>query len=116
LRELAACLSSTEAPKEAWGIVQIQPLGDKTPIILINDTMIYQSSILGRKIGTDRRVLGIQLFDPMNPRPLPRRSSLEEIVAEYVRLIREAQPRGPYILFGLCVGGVIAYEAAHQLR
>ena len=33
-----------------------------------------------------------------------------------MRLIREAQPRGPYILFGLCVGGVIAYEAAQQLR
>lgn len=33
-----------------------------------------------------------------------------------MRLIREAQPHGPYILFGLCVAGVIAYEAAQQLR
>jgi thioesterase domain-containing protein len=41
---------------------------------------------------------------------------LEEIATDYVRLIREAQPRGPYILFGLCVAGIIAYEAARQLR
>jgi thioesterase domain-containing protein len=41
---------------------------------------------------------------------------MNEIAADYVRLIREAQPHGPYILFGLCVAGVIAYEAAQQLR
>ena len=41
---------------------------------------------------------------------------MNEIAADYVRLIREARPHGPYILFGLCVAGVIAYEAAQQLR
>ena len=35
---------------------------------------------------------------------------------DYLHLIRAAQPHGPYILFGLCVSGLIAYEAAQQLR
>jgi thioesterase domain-containing protein len=48
-------------------------------------------------------------------RPLPSRS-LEAITTDYVHLIREAQPHGPYILIGLCVAGLIAYEAARQLR
>ena len=94
-------------------IVEIQPLGDKTPIIAINNTMSYYN--LARRIGTDRPFLGVQLFDPSNPRELPRRD-MEEIAADYVGLIREARPHGPYILFGLCVAGVIAYEAAQQLR
>lgn len=113
VRAFAARVSRIEAPPEAWSIVQIQQRGDKTPIIAINNTMIYYN--LARRIGTDRPFLGVQLFDPSNPRSLPRRD-MNEIAADYVRLIRQARPHGPYILFGLCVAGVIAYEAAQQLR
>ena len=59
--------------------------------------------------------MACKLFDPDNPRQLPSRG-LDEIVTDYVRLIREVHPHGPYILAGLCVAGIIAYEAAHQLR
>ena len=111
--EFAARVSKAETPFEPWTIVQIQPRGEKTPIIAINDTMRYYK--LAQRIGTDRRFLGVQLFDPSNPCPLPNRN-LEEIASDYVRLIRKAQPHGPYILFGLCVSGLIAYEAARQLR
>jgi thioesterase domain-containing protein/acyl carrier protein len=113
VRELAARVAATETVLEPWNIVQIQPLGEKTPIIAINNTMIYYN--LARIIGTDRRFLGVQLYDPSNPGQLPSRG-LEDIASDYVRLIREAQPRGPYILLGLCVAGVLAYEAARQLR
>jgi thioesterase domain-containing protein len=46
---------------------------------------------------------------------LPYRS-LEQVAADYVHLIRAARPHGPYILMGLCIAGLIAYEAARQLR
>ena len=44
------------------------------------------------------------------------RKSFEEIAADYLALIREVQPVGPYRLFGLCVHGVLAYEIAQQMR
>jgi thioesterase domain-containing protein/acyl carrier protein len=113
VREFAAHVSRIETPLDPWRVVQIQPLGDKTPIVAIENTMSYYS--LARKIGTDRPFLGVQLYDPRVPRSLPPRD-MNEIAADYVRLIREARPHGPYILFGLCVAGVIAYEAAQQLR
>ncbi|MGI8568338.1 MAG: condensation domain-containing protein [Methylocella sp.] len=113
VQEFTAHVSTIETPPEPWSIVPIQPLGDKTPIIAINNTMIYYN--LARRIGTDRPFLGVQLFDPSNPRSLPRRN-MNEIAADYVRLVREARSHGPYILFGLCVAGVIAYEVAQQLR
>jgi thioesterase domain-containing protein/aryl carrier-like protein len=113
LRAFAIRVSESDRPPESWKIVQIQPLGRKTPIIAINNTMMYYD--LAQRIGTDRRFLAVQLFDPSNPKPLPSRS-LEEITTDYVHLIREAQPHGPYILMGLCVAGLIAYEAARQLR
>ncbi|MGH6839388.1 MAG: condensation domain-containing protein [Methylocella sp.] len=113
VREFTAHVSRIETPPEPWRIVKIQPLGDKTPIIAINNTMIYYN--LARRIGTDRPFLGVLQFDPNNPRSLACRD-MEEIVADYVRLIREARPHGPYILMGFCVAGVIAFVAAQQLR
>src|SRR5580704_15333032 len=34
----------------------------------------------------------------------------------YLKEMRSKQPRGPYMLGGLCAGGVIAYEMALQLK
>ncbi len=113
VREFAAHVSRIETPVDPWSVVRIQSLGDKTPIIAIENTMSYYT--LARRIGTDRPFFGIRLFDPSIPRSLPSRN-MNEIAADYVRLIREARPHGPYILLGLCVAGVIAYEAARQLR
>jgi amino acid adenylation domain-containing protein len=113
LRQFARRLSESEQPLEPWKLIQLQPLGEKTPIIAINNGMLYYK--LSQKIGRDRGFLAVQLFDPFNPRPLPSRS-LEQITADYVHLIRAAQPHGPYILMGLCAAGLIAYEAARQLR
>ncbi|WP_051952640.1 condensation domain-containing protein [Methylocapsa aurea] len=112
LREFAACLAGSEAPPGPSTVVQIQPKGDKTPILAINNTVLYYN--LARRIGTDRPFLGIPLIEPDGPLPETPRS-LSEIAADYVRVIREAQAHGPYVLFGLCVAGAIAYEAAQQL-
>jgi thioesterase domain-containing protein len=41
---------------------------------------------------------------------------MEQIAAEYVRLIFSINPKGPYVLVGHCAFGLIAFEAARQLR
>ncbi len=113
LRQLARRVSKAEKQSEPWKFIELQPLGERTPIIAINNGMLYYK--LSQTIGTDRRFLAVQLFDPINPKPLPCRS-LEQVAADYVNLIRAARPHGPYILMGLCIAGLIAYEAARQLR
>ena len=113
LRQFARHLSGSAEPPEPWKLIRLQPRGEKTPIIAINNGMLYYR--LSQKIGPERQFLAVQLFDPFNPKPLPSRS-LEQIASDYVQLIRAAQPRGPYILMGLCTAGLIAYEAARQLR
>lgn len=79
-------------------------------------------------------LLGIQLFDdlaealggdyttfaihvPIRYTPgIDAFPTVREIAEKYVRAIRERQPRGPYYLFGLCHGGIVAFEAAAQLE
>jgi thioesterase domain-containing protein len=42
--------------------------------------------------------------------------SVEAMAAEFREEIRRVQPRGPYFISGGCVGGVVAFELAQQLR
>ena len=111
--EFAAHLISKLPNIADWQISQIQRYGSKTPIVAINNTAVYHN--LAKNLGRDRPMFGIQIFDPDAPRELEARS-MEAIAADYVRLIRQLRPHGPYILMGLCVAGTIAYEAARQLR
>jgi thioesterase domain-containing protein/acyl carrier protein len=43
-------------------------------------------------------------------------SNVEEMAADYIREIRELQPEGPYFIAAECIGGIVAYEIARQLR
>lgn len=113
VRELTALLACGPGAVWPWNIVRIQSKGSRTPVIAINNTALYYN--LSKELGEDRPFIGIQLFDPEAPRTLDPRS-IEDITADYVRLIRQARPHGPYILLGLCHAAVIAYEAAQQLR
>lgn len=50
----------------------------------------------------------------MNGSPL-KESSIAELAATYVRRIQALYPDGPYVLYGVSLGGVIALEIARQL-
>jgi myxalamid-type polyketide synthase MxaB len=41
--------------------------------------------------------------------------SMEAMVGDYLRAIRQLEPAGPYHLVGWSTGGIYAYEIAHQL-
>jgi thioesterase domain-containing protein len=42
-------------------------------------------------------------------------NSLEAMAVEYVEAIRSVQPKGPFVIGGWSLGGLIAYEMARQL-
>ena len=44
------------------------------------------------------------------------RHSIKNIASNYVRILKDYQPEGPYILGGWCYGGIVAHEMACQLR
>lgn len=43
-------------------------------------------------------------------------ASIEDMAAFYLEELRRKQPHGPYLLGGMCAGGVIAHEMAVQLE
>jgi aspartate racemase len=73
---------------------------------------------LASRLGPDRPVYGVRAETRSDGRgrPFDRSHSIEQLAARYIAEIKTAQPKGPYSLGGACVGGVIAFEMARQLR
>ena len=81
-------------------------------IFAINNTGIFLT--LSQRLNEGLSIAALQLFDPSTERDnLP--VTIKETAGQYVRLIREIQPRGPYALVGWCNGGTLAFETARQL-
>jgi amino acid adenylation domain-containing protein len=62
----------------------------------------------------DRAIYALQY--PGFARQRPQTGSIETIEETYLSEIQKIQPNGPYYLGGYCIGGLIAYEIAQQLR
>jgi thioesterase domain-containing protein len=67
---------------------------------------------LGRLLEGDHALHTFQLDDTLGPEGM----SVDAVTAMLVRQLRAAQPRGPYVLGGICFGGGIALEMARTLE
>ncbi|HVE83427.1 MAG TPA: thioesterase domain-containing protein, partial [Myxococcales bacterium] len=85
------------------------------PLFMLSGVHIYRE--LARCL--DGRCSAYGVFAPREVEafdPAGGAHSVEDLARDYVQLIRGEQPRGPYRLLGYSFAGVVAYEAAHQLR
>lgn len=94
-------------------ILPLQPKGARTPVLALNGTSVLYP--VAREIGTDRPFFDIQFCPSRSPIPLPNRH-FSDYARDAVELIRLARPHGPYVLFGFCIYGAIAVEAARILQ
>jgi amino acid adenylation domain-containing protein len=112
IQQLAAMVGGRNIPVHHPAIVPIQPLGTKPPLFWVRGGPLFLP--LAHRLGADRPLLGLHLpTDEAAELQVPYK--LEDIAGAFVRCMREAQPKGPYYIAGLCVNGVIAYEMARQL-
>jgi FkbH-like protein len=113
---VAAFAAALEAPHAGHSLVTLHEGGAAAPLFLVHDadgeTLLYRN--LARRIGATRSVYALQ---PLARTDVPIvHTRLEEMAAHYVAEIRKLRPRGPYLLGGLCAGGVVAFEMASQLE
>jgi thioesterase domain-containing protein/acyl carrier protein len=76
------------------------------------ETLLYLN--LARRLPHEVTVYGLE---PHGSDGCPvLHTHLAEMAAYYVRQMRETQAQGPYLVGGMCAGGVLAFEVAAQLR
>ncbi len=97
------------------GLVTLRKAGERR-LFLVHDgdgeTLLYRN--LANRLPAAMSVFGIQ---PERRTRIPlAHLSVEEMAASYVKTLRNEQPEGPYLLGGMCAGGLIAFEMARQLQ
>jgi len=70
-------------------------------------------SNLVHNLPSDQPVYGFQSLGLIDPEKV--HSTIPEMAAYYVSVLREFLPEGPYLLGGWCYGGYVAMEMARQL-
>jgi thioesterase domain-containing protein len=103
--------SLTGGPDLPPGVIALQPNGTRNNIFWVH----ILSLDLAKAIGDDQPLLYVALTSEDLP-SLGEAPDLECISACLVRKIVATQPKGPYTIGGLCLGGILAYEMAVQLR
>jgi acyl-CoA synthetase (AMP-forming)/AMP-acid ligase II/thioesterase domain-containing protein len=100
------------APKES--LVHLRRGGSRCLFIVhdgVGETLLYMH--LARHMPEDLTVIGIE------PRRLAKiplaHTRVEDMARFYIEQMRTRQSHGPYLLAGMCAGGVVAYEMAAQL-
>jgi thioesterase domain-containing protein/acyl carrier protein len=97
-------------------LVPVRPASGKQPLFFVHDgmgeTLLYRN--LALKLEPGHPVYGIQ--PEINARGEYAQTTIRDWAATHIRTLRRVQPQGPYMIAGLCAGGVIAMEMARQLQ
>ncbi len=96
-------------------LVPLQPRGTRVPLFLVHPAggHVYLFRQLAEELGEDQplygiRARGLEAGEALLP-------TVEEMAAHYLEELRAFRPRGPYLLGGSSMGGMIAYEMAQRL-
>jgi amino acid adenylation domain-containing protein len=113
---IARAIESAVRSDNELPLVVLQSTGTADPFVFVHGDAGgggWYCRRLAPLIGADVPLIVIGTLDPTAPGN-PR--SIEDVATIHVRALREAQPSGPYRLGGFCIGGLIAFEMARQLR
>src|SRR5262249_23539482 len=97
-------------------LLPIRPTGNSRPLFCIHPAigLSWSYSRLLQHIPSEHPIYGLQARNLARPENAP--TSIEEMAAEYLQLIRSVQPVGPYNLLGWSFGGLVAHAIATRLQ
>ncbi len=113
---LARLIRAGRRPRVSNVLVPIRASGHRSPIFAVPGVggNVLSFRDLAHELPADRPFYGLQSLGlEGDAEPL---TSIEQIATTFLEQVREVQPRGPYHFIGACMGGVVAYEMAQQLR
>jgi amino acid adenylation domain-containing protein len=117
--EYLASLLRQDVRSLSWPtLVEIQAGGPNAPLFCVSmpnvNALGYRS--LARHLGADQPVFGLQAQYPEDLVGEHSQAAVDEIVTDYLEVLRGVRLSGPYQFVGLCRGAHIAYELARRLE
>ena len=118
IQQLATTLQTSPSNTIFSSIVELKAGNSQTPLFLVHDAdgeaILYQN--LANHLKPEQAVYGIRPRSQSGSGAPIIATRICEMVNYYVQEIRKVQPQGPYLIGGLCAGGVLAFEIACQLQ
>lgn len=116
VRNSSLAMEATEEKLKAniehtTGVLPLHANGTRIPIFWVHQLAIN----LAREMGEDQPFFIVTLT-ASDLTSLGRRPALKQIAACLLRKILAERPDGPFILGSLCVGSVLVYEIAQQMK
>jgi len=105
-----------EVIDESPTLLRVNDAGTRTPFFYLHGDLSgggFYSLKLSRALGPDQP---FYVLPPQDIRLLPAAPSIEEMAAAHLAALRAVRPKGPYIIGGFCIGGLVAYELAQQIE
>jgi amino acid adenylation domain-containing protein len=113
VEQMAEILCIGQQAAEAWSsLVAMKPTGSLPPLFVAPGNLGNVFTDLGhlaRHLAPEQPFYGFQ-DGIQNP------WQIEALAAHYIAEMRMVQRRGPYLIGGVCSGGLVAFEMARQLR
>ena len=111
--EVLSILEATAAKRSS--LVPIHPSGSRPTFYAVPaDGDVFSYVQLARQLGQDQPFYAFEA--PGIDGPGPPVIRIEALAAHYLADLKAFQPDGPYFLGGFCLGGIVAFELARQLR
>jgi thioesterase domain-containing protein len=112
VEQLASLMRQDGWTAPTSSLVTIQASGTRPPLFFLPGNMGNVFTDLGelaRNLKPDQPFYGLQdsIENPIQ---------VTDLAEHYVEAIRAVQPQGPYLLGGICSGGLVAYEMAQRLH
>jgi aspartate racemase len=114
VRQLARALHEPGWQPSSSALVPMQTRGSRHPIFFANAMSAWDLAEIARALGPGQPFYGLEPLPFLVGRRF--RFDIGEMAARYIREIRAVQSEGPYVIGGLCMGGVAAFEVARRLE
>lgn len=105
-----------EVIDESPTLLRINDAGTRTPFFYLHGDLSgggFYSLKLARALGPDQP---FYVLPPQDIRMLPDAPSIEKMAAVHLDALRAVRPKGPYVIGGFCIGGLVAHELAQQIK
>jgi len=116
IADLAAVLTQANWTPPWQSLVAIQAEGASTPLFMVpgvgGNVLVFAK--LAKLLGADQPIYGLQARG-LDGKETPF-TSVPDMATHYVQAMKQVHPQGPFLIAGVCTGGLIAYEMARQLR
>ena len=111
IAQFAELLKGEGAAHDWKNLSLVQPEGDGLPLFCVHGD--EASHFIPKYLGNTRPFYAF--FHQGEDGKRIEHTSVESIAAHFIREMKQARPKGPYLLTGYSFGGIVAYEMAQQL-